>query len=320
MARPPFSTTRLLERSRSAGMDDKTPSAAMRGGLRMNGFVKRSRPGLPLVTVATVSYNAAADIEDTIRSVLEQTYDNVEYLVIDGGSTDGTVDIIRAHEHAIDLWICEPDRGIYDAMNKGIALGTGDWFSFMNAGDRFAGDDVLALFCDARFDAHAPGIAYGDTIVVDAQSREILSSAGELRLRDFHYDTPVCHQSLFTNRMAFEAVGAYSADLKLMADLDWLVRFMRLGATRTCNRYRVDRPVARYRIGGKGYSSGERNYLERWRVARAYFPLRVRARYLIGFPLEMVLIRLRRLAKLILGDSAIAYRWRRWRMGGSLSP
>jgi len=254
----------------------------MRGGLRMNGFVKRSRPGLPLVTVATVSYNAAADIEDTIRSVLNQTYDNVEYLVIDGGSTDGTVDIIRAHEHAIDLWICEPDRG--------------------------------------SFDAHAPGIAYGDTIVVDAQGREILSSAGELRLRDFHYDTPVCHQSLFTNRMAFEAVGAYSADLKLMADLDWLVRFMRLGATRTCNRYRVDRPVARYRIGGKGYSSGERNYLERWRVARAYFPLRVRVRYLIGFPLEMVLIRLRRLAKLILGDSAIAYRWRRWRMGGSLSP
>lgn len=98
------------------------------------------------ITVVTVSYNAAATIEETILSVVDQTYDNIEYIVIDGGSTDGTVDIIKRyseggseygkHNNSISYWISEPDKGIYDAMNKGIAAATGDYIINMNAGDR----------------------------------------------------------------------------------------------------------------------------------------------------------------------------------------
>ena len=92
----------------------------------------------PIVTVITIAYNCAAFIEETILSVLNQTYSNVEYIVIDGGSTDGTLDVIRKYDHAIDYWISEPDRGIYDALNKGVRASTGQWLNCMNVKDAFA--------------------------------------------------------------------------------------------------------------------------------------------------------------------------------------
>ena len=97
----------------------------------------------PLITIVTVSFNAVTTIEKTILSVINQTYSNIEYIIIDGGSTDGTVEIIKKYENKISKWISEPDRGIYDAMNKGIKLAIGKWINFMNAGDCFTNNSVL---------------------------------------------------------------------------------------------------------------------------------------------------------------------------------
>lgn len=94
------------------------------------------------ISIITICYNSSKTIEQTILSVLGQTYQNYEYIVIDGGSTDGTVDILHKYSRKIN-WISEPDRGIYDAMNKGIRLSKGEWLNFMNAGDCFASNDVL---------------------------------------------------------------------------------------------------------------------------------------------------------------------------------
>ncbi|WP_197742825.1 glycosyltransferase family 2 protein [Lentilitoribacter sp. Alg239-R112] len=98
----------------------------------------------PLVTVVTVVYNGLADIEDTIKSVLKQDYARIEYIIIDGSSTDGTVDLISKYSYQIDYFISEPDRGIYDAMNKGISVATGDWIIFMNAGDWFLNPSTIS--------------------------------------------------------------------------------------------------------------------------------------------------------------------------------
>ena len=99
----------------------------------------------PLITVITVVYNGEAYLEKTILSVINQTYESVEYIIIDGGSTDGTIDIIKKYKSKINYWINEAYNGIYDAMNKGIKLATGDWINFMNAGDLFYNLSVLEM-------------------------------------------------------------------------------------------------------------------------------------------------------------------------------
>lgn len=95
------------------------------------------------ISIITVCYNASSVIEDTILSVINQTYCNKEYIIIDGDSNDGTVDIIKKYEDHIDNWISEPDNGIFDAMNKGIRMASGEWINMMNAGDRFFSEFVL---------------------------------------------------------------------------------------------------------------------------------------------------------------------------------
>lgn len=113
-----------------------------------------------LISIVTVSYNAVSTIEQTILSVINQTYPHIEYIIIDGGSTDGTVDVIKKYADKITYWVSEPDKGIYDAMNKGIAVATGEWINFMNAGDSYYGNDVLKkIFTQEQNADYLVGIA-----------------------------------------------------------------------------------------------------------------------------------------------------------------
>jgi glycosyltransferase involved in cell wall biosynthesis len=130
----------------------------MREGAAVNGS-----PEIPLVTVITVVRNDKALLARTVKSVLDQTYQNIEYIIIDGASTDGTVDLIKKHEDRIAYWVSEPDTGIYDAMNKGIRLAKGEWINFMNAGDTFyAPDSVARVFSR---DVHDADLLYGDCVL-----------------------------------------------------------------------------------------------------------------------------------------------------------
>lgn len=128
------------------------------------------------ITVVTVCYNAEALIEETIKSVLAQTHDELEYIIIDGKSTDATMDIVRKYASGISKIVSEPDKGIYDAMNKGIALATGEYINFMNAGDTFSSPDAVKKVAE-RIAADCD-IAYGDSIMIDYNGRRIPDKAG----------------------------------------------------------------------------------------------------------------------------------------------
>jgi len=149
---------------------------------------------LPSVTVVTVVYNDAQNIEKTLQSIIDQQYPRLEYIVIDGGSTDGTVDIIKKHEQHITHWISEKDRGIYDAMNKGIDLATGDWINFMNSNDLFYNaTTIYDVFQDCPKDVD---FIYGYVVMKDN---------GKDRPIDLHRPMdklwkgmPFCHQALFS--------------------------------------------------------------------------------------------------------------------------
>ena len=119
-----------------------------------------------LISVVTVSYNAVATIEQTILSVVNQTYPHIEYIIIDGGSTDGTVDVIKKYADRIAYWVSEPDKGIYDAMNKGIKVATGEWINFMNCGDSFYSVSVLSdVFKDKSCKEN--DVIYGNTCIME---------------------------------------------------------------------------------------------------------------------------------------------------------
>lgn len=132
------------------------------GGLRTRGIIKTSTPEHPLITVVTVVFNGEATLEQTIQSVVNQTYDNVEYIVVDGNSTDKTLEIIKKYEDEIDYWQSEPDKGIYDAMNKGIGLANGEWMIFIGADDLLFSPFVLKAFVKnvGNFDSNYYGDAF----------------------------------------------------------------------------------------------------------------------------------------------------------------
>jgi len=126
-------------------------SVCREGGKRVKvGPVRRTEPGSPLISIVTVVYNDREGLRQTIQSVLGQTYPNIEFIVIDGVSTDGTVDVLEKYNNSLDYWVSEQDRGLYDAMNKGIDLSQGEWINFMNAGDRFHDVDTVTNVIQGR--------------------------------------------------------------------------------------------------------------------------------------------------------------------------
>ena len=171
---------------------------------------------LPLISIITVVYNGEQYLQETIESVLNQNYDNIEYIIIDGGSTDGTIDIIKKYEDKIDYWISEKDRGIYDAMNKGIDVANGGWINFMNAGDSFYDNKVVFNIFKNNIEEC---IIYGNTNVIydDDYSK--------IKKVDFNFikGMPFSHQSVFTCSKILKQYK-YNIKYKIYADFDFYLK------------------------------------------------------------------------------------------------
>lgn len=200
----------------------------LEGGLRAKGmFSKKSKPISPLISVITICLNSEKHLEQTIKSVIDQTYENIEYFVIDGGSTDGTLDIIRKYEDRIAYWVSEPDEGISDAFNKGVSLSTGDYINFLNSDDYLALKDTLEKV-SKKLSIESPLIAYGRVAVMSKGTDKVLYVVGSpFRYKDFKRKLTVPHQGYFISRGYMDRYGLFDKNISIVMDYDLLLRGIR---------------------------------------------------------------------------------------------
>ena len=226
----------------------------------------------PLVSIITVCYNAEALISATVKSVLSQDYERIEYIIIDGASTDGTLRLVNEYNDGSFVIVSENDKGLYDAMNKGQALAKGEFVYFLNAGDVLYAVDVVST-CMKRLLAVNADIVYGDTMLVNDRGDELgLRSKltpkklpQQLSLRDMRHGMVVCHQAVFVRKAM---AGKYLLD-NIAGDIDWLIQALEVGA-QTVNAHVV---VAKYLIGGISKQREQQSWIDRCSVLYRHFGL-----------------------------------------------
>lgn len=192
-------------------------------GLRRRGYFRQFTNNLPLITVITVVYNNDKYLEQTIKSIIEQTYEAVEYIVIDGGSIDRTLEIIKKYNNAIDYWLSEPDKGIADAMNKGIRLAKGDFIIFLHADDYFADKHSLeeaVKYIEDSDEIIACDILYG-------QALKRLTSRGFNFWMNFK--TGIYHQGTLCSRKLLQKMHGFDIRFKIAMDYDFFLRTYHAG-------------------------------------------------------------------------------------------
>ena len=200
------------------------------------------------ISIVTITYNSEATLEETIRSVVSQDYPHLEYLIIDGGSTDGTLDIVRKYQDSIDVVISEPDRGISDAFNKGVARATGEIIGIINS------DDILLPGALQRIaEAYEPDIdVYSGYILFwNEATNETFPSRPDITFSKLKLQYNVAHPARFIRKDAYERFGLYREDMRYMMDIELLCRFYKQGA----RFLKIDQPLAKFRIGGTTHDS-----------------------------------------------------------------
>ncbi|MDJ0715931.1 MAG: glycosyltransferase family 2 protein [Prochloraceae cyanobacterium] len=276
---PIFSTTRLLAREQLYLDNNLCPKGDNllflppkldrqgEGGLRKQGYFKLSYSEvnaiakgenlgkinlssntlpLPLVTIITVVFNAEEYLEQTIESVINQTYDNIEYVIIDGGSKDGTLDIIREYEEAIDYWVSEPDEGIADAMNKGINLSSGILINHLHAGDRLASKDIVS-YVVSTYNNEQWRWCFGNQALRDS-SGNILGTLCPPRFSSklLNIVNTIPHQTVFSEKSLMREVGCFDNRYKCAMDYHLWLRFAKVAQPKQLNK-----TIAEFLLGGR---------------------------------------------------------------------
>lgn len=229
-------------------------------------------------SIITVTYNAAQWLERTIQSVIFQTYPQIEYIIVDGGSTDGTLDIITDYKSRITLnsqlstfnfqFISEPDRGLYDAMNKGLKLATGDYVWFINAGDRLYSEHIAQEIIDRIDKNRLPDIIYGETEIIDSQGNTLgmrrLKAPETLTWKSFRMGMLVCHQSFIVKK---KIAPAYELNYRFASDIDWCIRCMKKAGS-ILNTHLV---LSCFLEAGTSAANRKASLKERYRIMCEYY-------------------------------------------------
>ncbi len=234
----------------------------LKGGLRVKGTKRKYESGRPVVTIVTVVFNDANNVENIIKNVTAQSYPNLEYIIIDGGSSDGTLDIIKQYEDKIDYWISEGDKGIYDAMNKGVSVATGEWVNFMNAGDAFYRSTTLAEVIEAI--PPSADLVYGHTYYKENENLTLIKTYNI----EYLWMSMICsHQSLFV-RTDILKKHPFNIRYKISSDFDFIYYCY-------VNKYTffdTDKIIAIHSIDGVSEQNIIARMMERWRIVNNYTP------------------------------------------------
>ena len=268
-----YSTTRLVTQEKPKilkNSDNKfetllfLPEAQDRkgeGGLRLQGYFKTSQNSKPLISIITVVYNGEKYLEETISSVLNQTYDNVEYIIIDGGSSDKTLEIIKKYEDKIDYWVSERDRGIYDAMNKGISLCKGKIIGIVNADDYIYHETLAKVI--SLLQEEEIMFVYGklDLLSEDGKIFKTIDSIGQehIKYRIFKL-MPFLHPTMFVKKSIYKQIGLFSTQYKLSADYDFTLKLIE----NRIKSKKLDFATGVFRLGGQ--SGGVKSYVENYKL------------------------------------------------------
>lgn len=223
----------------------------------------------PVISIITVVFNGADLLEGTIQSVINQSYPHIEYIIVDGKSKDNTFEIIQKYKHQITKWISEPDKGLYDAMNKGLKMATGDFVWFMNAGDRiFKKDTVEKIVENYRADTD---ILYGEVMLVNDE-RKHLGTRSELTTqklphkldwKSLKFGMVVCHQGILVGR----SIANFYGENNLAADIDWVISALKKAKLVT----RCDLIAAEYLQGGVSKQRHQQSLKDRYAILKSHY-------------------------------------------------
>jgi glycosyltransferase involved in cell wall biosynthesis len=223
------------------------------------------------LSIITITYQAEKYLERTIQSVLAQgNRAEIEYIIIDGASKDGTLDLIETYKSQVDQFISEPDKGIYDAMNKGLQRATGDYVIFMNAGDTFADENTVAqIFASMTSN---PDVLVGDALFVDLAGNplglrsEVTPHKIPIKLtwESFQYGMVICHQSFIVKR---SIAPLFDLSFRLSSDIDWEIQCLKLSSKTT----QINIPICRYLTGGASVQNLKLSWQERYQVLQKHF-------------------------------------------------
>ena len=220
------------------------------------------------VSIITVCFNSSKTIEETIQSVLSQDYPNIEYLVIDGGSIDGTQTIIQKYQGKIASWVSEPDQGMYAAMNKGISMATGDVIGILNSDDVYVSSRAVSELMDVMSNANAD-VVFADLILVDPNNlNKVLRyyDSGRFQPRKFRWGWMPAHPTVFVKKEYYDRVGLFALDYQIAADYEMLIRIL---AIEKAPFAYLPKPMVRMRAGGASTAGLSRNWILNKEIVRA---------------------------------------------------
>jgi glycosyltransferase involved in cell wall biosynthesis len=223
------------------------------------------------VSIITATYNSAETIQDTLTCIQNQTYPNIEHIIVDGNSTDETLQIIRANGNRVSKLISEPDSGLYDAMNKGIAMATGDIVGILNSDDFYQHDRVIERVVQT-LQEEGTDTVYGDLQYVDAENTNKVIrywKAGSFKRRRFRFGWMLPHPTFFIRRELYDQYGSFNLDLRIAADYEFMIRL--LYSNKVSASY-IPEVLVRMRTGGNSNASfrqrmrANREDREAWKV------------------------------------------------------